>query len=137
MYEETRRQIARDVNGLWYYIKSRLPKIIQDTPSERHKSTLQIILDDVADRWRVIIRDLHVLTENDGFRKWREQESQQLSNSIQNRFQVRLFAHSLSISQYSVSSIQYPESRTKNPVSSIYYPLSISIVCMLVNLNTK
>ncbi len=88
-YERTRRKIIKDVNGLWYYIKSRLSRM-KDNPTERTVSMFEGILEDVSDRWRVIIGDLHVLTENDGFDRWRQLESQRLSNIIQNKLQVSL-----------------------------------------------
>ncbi len=86
-YELTRRQIFKNVNSFWYFIKSRISRLRSKVSLET-SLVMNGILIEGEDRWGVIISDLSLLTEYDGFNKWRVKEENELSSEIQERLQA-------------------------------------------------
>ena len=83
-YELTRRKVLRDINEFWWYIQSNLESF-----SKINKHTLKALLGKVLvegqHRYRAIVSAVDDISENDGHKKWREQESKDLSSIVQKR----------------------------------------------------
>ena len=83
-YELTRRQLFRDINGFWYYMKSSLGSRIRDKNSSSQSETNKIILEG-QDRYNSLLLLLDELEETDGFQTWRKKEAKDLSDVVQGR----------------------------------------------------
>ena len=83
-YELTRRQLLRDINGFWWYMKSRLGSRIRDKNSS-FKSEMKKIIIEGQDRYNGLLLLLDELKEADGFQAWRKIEAKTLSDLVQGR----------------------------------------------------
>ena len=83
-YELRRRQLFRDINGFWYYMKSSLGSRIRDKNSSSQLETNNIILEG-QDRYNSLLLFLDELEEMDGFQAWRKKEANDLSDVVQGR----------------------------------------------------
>ncbi|KAJ8938216.1 hypothetical protein NQ314_011575 [Rhamnusium bicolor] len=87
-YELLRRRIYSNTNELWYFVHSRLLDI-----QKRASEVAPELVDSIAyllslglEHKRSLIYDVEQLTEVDGYATWREKESNDLSNLVQERF---------------------------------------------------
>ena len=83
-YELTRRQVLRDINGFWWYMKSSLGSRIRDKNSS-FKSDIKKIIVEGQDRYDGLLLLLDELEEADGFEGWRKIEAKKLSDLVQGR----------------------------------------------------
>ena len=82
-YELTRRTIYRDVNELWWFIRSNLESGLKN--NKELTQHLNKTLIETQHRHGTILNDLHHLSEVDGFKSWREKEAKDLSDLVQKR----------------------------------------------------
>ena len=90
-YELTRHKIRRNVNEFWNYLRSRCVKTIQEAKERSDNMTVAVFRQTLRSgrhRYNVIKRDLEVLSETDGYNKWRKNELKDLSNTVQSRLEV-------------------------------------------------
>ena len=83
-YDLTRRQLFRDINGFWWYMKGRLESMIRDKNSSLQSETKKMILEG-QDRYNSLRLLLDELEETDGFQAWRKKEAKDLSDVVQGR----------------------------------------------------
>jgi len=89
-YEMTRRQIMRDTNEMWWYIRSRLDHAIKTLGSSNPEITLWLTqtLKETQHHQKAVLVDLQHLAEVDGHAEWRIQESKELEALVQKRLQT-------------------------------------------------
>ena len=82
-YELTRRTIFRDVNELWWFIRSNLENGLKNNKELTERLNKTLI--ESQHRHGTILSDLYHLSEVDGFKSWREKEAKDLSDLVQKR----------------------------------------------------
>ena len=82
-YELTRRTLFRDINELWWFIRSNLESGLKN--NNELIQHLNKTLIETQHRHGTILNDLHHLSEVDGFKSWREKEAKDLSDLVQKR----------------------------------------------------
>lgn len=83
-YEIYRRRAVRDTKELFNFIQGQLDIMVKS----REKVTdanIQYLKDETRNHGHAILVDLQKLKENDGYEEWRAQESEDLSNLVQER----------------------------------------------------
>ncbi|KAH0548864.1 alpha-(1,6)-fucosyltransferase [Cotesia glomerata] len=88
-YEHLRRRIKNDVQELWYYVDAQLKKVkkyTEDFPLDKREKDIDDAINNVWEHKKALINDLEKLKEVDGHQRWREKESQNLSDLVQKRF---------------------------------------------------
>jgi len=85
-YEQTRRQIMRDTNEFWWYVRSRLEEAVKKAKSDNDMSGwLNQTLKDAQHHQKAVLVDLEHLAEVDGHADWRLQEARELESLVQKR----------------------------------------------------
>ncbi|XP_025202627.1 LOW QUALITY PROTEIN: alpha-(1,6)-fucosyltransferase-like [Melanaphis sacchari] len=82
-YEVLRRRIFSNTKEFWYYINSGLESL---NKSIKNVERLHEIKNMAGEHYRSLLKDVSGLAEVDNYSTWRQQESESLSNLVQNRF---------------------------------------------------
>ncbi|XP_011496269.1 PREDICTED: alpha-(1,6)-fucosyltransferase, partial [Ceratosolen solmsi marchali] len=85
-YEEIRRKIRNDVQEMWYFINAELNKIKKNTQSHNLKNDIETMIDHFNDYKKSLAINVDKLSNIDGYAKWREKESFEISELVQKRF---------------------------------------------------
>lgn len=87
-YELLRRRIYSNTKEFWFYIHSNLLEIQKKAGdiAPDIADTINQVLNLGADHKRSLLHDIAKLEEVDGYGDWRQRESQDLSDLIQERF---------------------------------------------------
>lgn len=83
-YEVLRRRIFSNTKEFWYYVNSGLDSLVRSTMSVKHIHNLKNM---VGEHYRSLLKDVSNLAEVDNYSTWRQQESESLSNLVQNRLE--------------------------------------------------
>ena len=88
-YEQTRRQIMRDTNEFWWYVRSRLEEALKKAKADNDLSAwLNQTLKDAQHHQKAVLVDLEHLAEVDGHADWRLQEARELEALVQKRLKT-------------------------------------------------
>lgn len=90
-YEMNRRQIIRDTNELWWYVRSRLEHAEHKWGSTQNKELsewLNQTLKSAQHHQKAVLVDLQHLADVDGHAEWRIQEAKELEALVQKRLQT-------------------------------------------------
>ena len=82
-YETYRRRAYRDVQELWFYIRSKLESLGKGSTNLGSKVT--DIVKDLETREQVVLMDLDKMKAADGHEEWRKGEAEDLSALVQAR----------------------------------------------------
>ena len=85
-YESYRRRVYRDVQEMWFYIRSQLEALSADTSQLETK--VKEVLSELETREQVVLSDLERMRENDGHDPWRRTEARDLSELVQTRLRA-------------------------------------------------
>lgn len=83
-YEVLRRRIFSNTKEFWYFINSGLDSLVRSTISVKHIYNLKNM---VGEHYQSLLKDVSNLAEVDNYSTWRQQESESLSNLVQNRLE--------------------------------------------------
>lgn len=85
-YEQTRRQIMRDTNEFWWYVRSRLEEALKKAKNDKDLSDwLNVTLKDAQHHVQAVLVDIEHLAAVDGHADWRLQEAKELEALVQKR----------------------------------------------------
>ena len=85
-YEQTRRQIMRDTNEFWWYVRSRLEEALKKSKNDKDLSDwINVTLTDAQHHQKAVLVDLEHLADVDGHADWRLQEAKELEALVQKR----------------------------------------------------
>ena len=85
-YEQTRRQIMRDTNEFWWYVRSRLEEALKKAKNDKDLSEwLNVTLKDAQHHGKAVLVDIEHLAAVDGHADWRIQEAKELEALVQKR----------------------------------------------------
>jgi len=87
-YEMNRRQMIRDTNEMWWYIRSKLEladKKFGGATNRELSTWLNQTLVETQHHQKAVLLDLAYLSEVDGHNDWRLQEAKDLEDLVQNR----------------------------------------------------
>jgi len=91
-YEMSKRQIMRDSNELWWYVRSRLElankKFGGPGGNQELASWLNQTLIETQHHQKAVLLDLEYMSEVDGRKDWRLQEAKDLENLVQKRLKT-------------------------------------------------
>ncbi len=89
-YEMLRRQIFRDTNEMWWYVRSRLDHVLGKFGKDNHELSAWInrTLAETQHHQKAVLVDIEKLPEVDGFADWRAQENRDLSELVQKRLKT-------------------------------------------------
>ena len=82
-YESYRRRVYRDVQEMWFYVRSKLESLKKD--GNHLDSKVKEVLKELENREQVVLLDLEKMKETDGHDQWRQTEARDLSNLVQAR----------------------------------------------------
>jgi len=82
-YESYRRRAYRDVQEMWFYIRSKLEALKKD--KSQLESKVKEVLSELETREQVVLLDLEKMKETDGHDQWRQTEARDLSDLVQAR----------------------------------------------------
>ena len=82
-YESYRRRAYRDVQEMWFYIRSKLEALKKD--KSQLETKVKEVLSDLETREQVVLHDLEKMKETDGHDQWRQTEARDLSDLVQAR----------------------------------------------------
>ena len=82
-YESYRRRVYRDVQEMWFYVRSRLESLSAD--NSQLETKVKEVLSELETREQVVLSDLEMMRENDGHDPWRWTEARDLSELVQTR----------------------------------------------------
>ena len=82
-YESYRRRVYRDVQEMWFYVRSRLESLSAD--NSQLETKVKEVLSDLETREQVVLHDLEKMKETDGHDQWRQTEARDLSDLVQAR----------------------------------------------------
>ena len=82
-YESYRRRVYRDVQEMWFYIRSKLEALKKD--KSQLETKVKEVLSDLETREQVVLHDLEKMKETDGHDQWRQTEARDLSELVQTR----------------------------------------------------
>lgn len=83
-YEVLRRRIFSNTKEFWYFINSELDSLVKSTIDVKHIHNLKNM---VGEHYRSLLKDVSTLAEVDNYSRWRQQESETLSDLVQNRLE--------------------------------------------------
>ena len=82
-YESYRRRVYRDVQEMWFYVRSKLESLKKD--GNHLETKVKEVLNELENREQVVLLDLEKMKETDGHDQWRQTEARDLSNLVQAR----------------------------------------------------
>ncbi|CAH0560168.1 unnamed protein product [Brassicogethes aeneus] len=87
-YEQLRRRIFTNAQEFWYFVHSGLVELQKKTKdvSPDVSESLSYMISTGFEHKRSLVRDIAQIAEVDGYSIWREKESNDLSNLVQERF---------------------------------------------------
>ena len=86
-YESYRRRAYRDVQEMWFYVRSKLESLKKD--KSQLETKVKEVLSELETREQVVLLDLERMKETDGHDQWRETEARVLSDLVQARLKHR------------------------------------------------
>ena len=85
-YEEIRRRIRNDVQEMWYFISEDLNNVRKKMQKYNFNSEMEASLENINEYYKWLVININKLADADGHMQWREQETLELSNLVQQRF---------------------------------------------------
>ena len=82
-YESYRRRAYRDVQEMWFYMRSKLAALKKD--KSQLETKVKEVLSELETREQVVLHDLEKMKETDGHDQWRQTEARDLSDLVQAR----------------------------------------------------
>ncbi|XP_065201965.1 alpha-(1,6)-fucosyltransferase [Planococcus citri] len=84
-YETLRRRLYHNVHELWYYINFQTSQFTKELKKSPSKKRLTSFMNMIGEFKRSIVKDINDLEEVDGYKEWRLNENEELSNLVQRR----------------------------------------------------